>query len=58
MGDLMTAQVPLVFTLFVTQIALNPLSLGMNIDNVLFKIEFVAEDSITYWTDARLSAVP
>jgi len=30
----------------------------MNIDNVLFQIEFVAEDAVTYGTDAWLPAVP
>lgn len=58
MSHLMATQVPLVFAFFVAQVALHPLALGVNIDNVLFQIEFVAEDAVTYGTDAWLTAVP
>lgn len=58
MGHLVPTQVPLVFALFVAQVTLYPLTLGVNIDNVLFQIEFVAEDAVTYGTDAWLPAIP
>lgn len=58
MGNLMTTKIPLIFALFLAQVTLHPFTLGMNIDNVLFQIEFVAEDAVTYGTDAWLPAVP
>ena len=58
MGHLVASQVPLVFTLFVAHVAIHPFTLGVNIDNVLFQIKFVAEDAVTYGTDAWLPAVP
>lgn len=54
----MTPQVPLIFAFLVAQITLYPFTLSVNIDNVLFQIEFVAEDAVTYGTDAWLPAVP
>lgn len=55
---LVPAQVPLILALLLAQIALHPFAFCVNIDNVLFEIEFVAEDPITDWADAWLTAVP
>ena len=58
MGYLVSPEVPFVFAFLVTQVTFDTFALCVNIDNVLFQIEFVAEDPITNRTDARLSAVP
>ena len=56
--DLVPAPVPLVFTHLLAEGALDAGGVGVHVHYVLFEVELVGKEAVTYGTDARLPRAP